>query len=368
MTLDRDEVDRLGLLEGAITMDDRLALLELLAAEGVTLPEMAEAHRHGGLLRIAGERVVRPGTGSLSLADVAARHGVGVELVQRIMRTLGAIDPGPDARASSEDDVELVSTALLLLDQFGDEMVWSLLRRVGAAVERVTEAMATAVILEWPDISVARSGSEETTARAWGKATALVPKLGHMLDLVLRHHVEGARRYLEDAGAGEGTPSSFQLAVGFADLSGYTSASLRLDLQELGAVIAAFEARATDIVTAHGGRVIKFVGDAVLWVCSDLDAHVDIARSIVEPADATGPRLQARAGLSHGWVLARDGDYFGPTVNLAARLVDITPPGRVTVADELGALLDRSRWALERQDPAQVRGIDEPVISFLLAP
>jgi hypothetical protein len=111
------------------------------------------------------------------------------------------------------------------------------------------------------------------------------------MDLSLRHHVEGVRRYFETAGAGLATQGSFNIGVGFADLSGYTAASLVLDLREIAGIVTEFEDRATEAITAGGGRVVKFVGDAVLYVCPDPDALLEISTAIV----AEGEGLQARA-------------------------------------------------------------------------
>jgi class 3 adenylate cyclase len=362
---DWEAVDRAGLLADAPDVEDRKELLRLLAAEGLTLEEMVAAHRTGSLMRVVGERTIRPGVGTLTLREVAAQAGTDVEVVQRILRTLRAIVPEADDGTSSPDDVELVDCALVLLRTFGEETGWALLRRYGIAVERLTEAISAAVIREHPDISTLHSGSEATTARTWGQIAGTVPRGGRLLDLALRHQVEAVRRYFERAGAGQTNAASFVLGVGFADLSGYTEASLLLDLQDLAGVIAAYEVRATDAIAEHGGRLVKFVGDAVLFVCDDPDALVSIAHQLVT-ATATGDPLQARAGLARGPVLARDGDYFGPAVNLAARLVDVAPASTVLLDEGLRSAVDPSRWELAAEAPLQVRGIDAPVHAFRL--
>jgi class 3 adenylate cyclase len=195
----------------------------------------------------------------------------------------------------------------------------------------------------------------------------LVPRIGGLMDHAFRHHIESVRRHFEVAAAGvEQGQSALNLGVGFADLSGYTAASIAHDLRDVARVVADFESRASEVVPRLGGRIVKFVGDAVLFVSFDPDALVEMALAIVEPLETEGTELTARAGLAHGTVLARDGDYFGPAVNLAARLVAAAPQGAVVASDELRAALDPDRWALVAQPPAQLHGIDAPVVPFVV--
>jgi class 3 adenylate cyclase len=357
---DWGEVERVGLLADAEDVEDRKELLRFLAENGVTVAEMVAAHQGGGLLRMVGARTIRPGAGELTLREVAARAGTDVEVAQRVLRSLGAIAADPDEPTLAEMDVELVEGALLVLATFGEQVGWPLLRRFGALIERLTEAISSAVIREQPSVMTSYSGSEAASARAWTELAALVPPLGRLLDLTVRHQVEVVSRYLEGTDAGQTTDASFVVGVGFVDLSGYTAASRLLELQDLGGMIADFEGRATEVVADHGGRIVKFVGDAVLFVCSDPDALVTIAQTLVA-ATADASALRARAGLARGPVLARDGDYFGPTVNLAARLVDAASPGTVLVDDGLRAALAPDRWDLVTEEPVALRGFDEPV-------
>lgn len=367
MAVDWEAVERAGLLEGADDLEDRRALVQLLLEDGLALDQLAEAHRRNGLIRVGGERHIRPGAGALTLRDLAIRVGADLDVVQRALRLLGAAVPDEDEPWASEDDVELVGTALLVLEEFGDRTGWALLRRYGALVERFTEATSAAVINEKPGISTLATGSEAATAQVWNEIATFVPRLGRLMDLAFRHHIDRVRGYFEQAGVGTTAQASLQLGIGFADLSGYTAASQHLDLRELGGMVSEFEDRAAELISAHGGRVVKFVGDAVLFVCLDADALVEIALGIAAPPTPSAGGLAARAGLAHGWVLARDGDYFGPAVNLASRLADVTPPGRVLLDEAMAEAVDRDRWSLEEQPAATLRGIDDPVRTFLLA-
>jgi class 3 adenylate cyclase len=193
-----------------------------------------------------------------------------------------------------------------------------------------------------------------------------VPSIGRLLDLALRHHIDGVRQHFEAALTGVSDRPWLRLGVGFADLSGFTSTTLSLDLDQLDAMVTAFERRVVEVVAAHGGRVVKFVGDAALFVCSDPDALAEAGLALVHADDADGA-LPVRAGMAYGTVLARDGDYFGPTVNLAARLVDVADRHQVVIDEGLrDAVASSARWDAEALPPATLRGIPDPVVPYAL--
>lgn len=366
MEADWGAVEAAGLLADAEDPEDRRALVAWLLERGFTLDQIAAAHERGGLIRMAGDDRIRPGAGTWTLEEVADRVGRPVEEVRRAWLALGIVDPGPAVRVASDDDVELVRHAVVLADVFG-EQGWTTLRRFGALLQRVTEALSAAAISAVPDVSTLNSGSEVLTAQAFDGLASLVPGVGRLLDLTLRHHIDAVRRMFEASGAGVGGRTLLHLGIGFADLSGFTSTSLSVDLDELAALVGTFEAGAADVVSAHGGRVVKFVGDAALFVCPDPDALATMALELVQGSGGDdASTLPVRVGLTYGTVLARDGDFFGPAVNLAARLVDVAPQRTVVIDEDLRAALDGGRWAIEAGEPQSLRGIPEPVVPYLL--
>ena len=102
-----------------------------------------------------------------------------------------------------------------------------------------------------------------------------------------------------------------------------------------------------------------------MYVATDAATAVAVADDLVAAASARG--MTARAGVTVGTVLALDGDYFGPVVNLAARLVAIAEPGVVLVSDAVADRLDGRRVA-ESLGPQPIRGFDAPVAISRLAP
>ena len=125
------------------------------------------------------------------------------------------------------------------------------------------------------------------------------------------------------------------LAVGFADMVGFTVLSQHLDEPMLAEVVQRFEEVAHDVVTGLGGRVVKTIGDEVMFVADDAAGAVRIGLSLAEAYADDDLLSDVRVGLAAGSVLANDGDYFGPTVNLASRIVEVSRPGAVLAADEL---------------------------------
>ena len=123
--------------------------------------------------------------------------------------------------------------------------------------------------------------------------------------------------------------------VGFADLVNFTSLVRRMTERQLAVMVQRFEALATDIVTAHGGRVIKTVGDEILFVTIGAAPAAAVALDLVETMAEDDLLPDVRVGMAVGPVLSRLGDVFGTTVNRASRLTSVAPAGGVLVDDAL---------------------------------
>jgi class 3 adenylate cyclase len=180
-----------------------------------------------------------------------------------------------------------------------------------------------------------------------------------VLDASFRHHIEVARMNWERSDSDDLADSGgVRLAVGFADLSGFTGLTENLTMTELTNLLTVFEEVADDIVRAHHGRVVKYIGDAVMYVTPDPIAATRVAQDLVAAAVMRG--MLARAGVAAGVVLALEGDFFGPVVNLAARLAAMAEPGEILTTSEVVARLDATlpTVALGRRE---VRGFTRAV-------
>ena len=123
------------------------------------------------------------------------------------------------------------------------------------------------------------------------------------------------------------------VAIGFADLAGYTALSGELDPNALSRLLNDWEAVSYDTIAAHGARVVKTIGDEVMFV--GLPHEVLASAVALRKAVAAEGLPPVRSGVAAGPVIPREGDFYGPVVNLASRLTAIAPANRVLVPSAL---------------------------------
>ena len=128
--------------------------------------------------------------------------------------------------------------------------------------------------------------------------------------------------------------------------------SQHLGEDELAAVVSRFEELAHDTVVALGGRVVKMIGDEAMFVVPTATGAAEIGLSLAEAYADDELLSDVRVALAIGPVLVQDGDFYGPVVNLASRLVGVANPGTVLISDEFRAALDeRGRHRVRHPRP-----------------
>ena len=159
-------------------------------------------------------------------------------------------------------------------------------------------------------------------ARANTDSIALLGGLTRGFDTFLRHHIE---RSFRPVGAPNVTPGIdlVRRSVGFADIVDSTAWTQQLELPALSAALTVFDSTASEVVVGHGGRVVKLIGDSVMFVSEDAVAAIEIALALIDTFTAHDVLPPVRAGIATGDVVARAGDYSGAVVNLAARAVGV---------------------------------------------
>ena len=249
----------------------------------------------------------------------------------------------------------------------GRDQSLQLLRTTGEAVGRIAEA-EVALLRSNVEAPLAAQGQFVDVARAYAVAARhLFPRITAVIDVFHRRQIELIGRRYSDVNAPTSSANVVELAVGFADIAGYTGLSHRLDPSELAAMLARFEATTGDVIAAAGANVAKRIGDAVMFVTNAPGVACALALELIEAC--TKERLpKLRVGLSVGQVIVRQGDFYGPTVNLAARLVASAEPGTALADATLQGRLSRVRagYGFAPAGKFQLPGFDEPVEVFQL--
>lgn len=356
--LDFDELAAAGVANPR----ERADLIKYLDELGFTVEEMAEAERRGRLFGLAGDVVAWSGRPIHTVQSAAEQLGLSPDDVAHAWALLGLTVAGPDVPALSQADVDALSTWVGFKAVVGEDGADGLLRVLGAAMARLAEAESSMIRAGTPDIQMNYTHDELATAQAYRSVAEFVPRLGALMDVVHRHHLTSARTYFE--GVLRDTSASVVCGIGFADLSSFTALTQALTPAQLSDLLTEFGATVADVVLADGGRVVKFIGDAVMWVCSSPERLAQAALDLVEHPRAREEGLHVRAGLAYGAVLAINGDYFGLPVNLAARLVAAAAPGQILIASELHDEL--TGWPSVPQEPLTLKGFDHPVAAFEL--
>jgi class 3 adenylate cyclase len=198
-------------------------------------------------------------------------------------------------------------------------------------------------------------------------AENMMPQVNAAIDTLHRHHLQAIGRRYSDVGAPTSALNVVPLAVAFADLAGYTGLTHELDPVDFATMIARFETVTGDVITTAGATVVKRIGDAVMFIANAPGIACSLAVELVEAcARERLPKL--RVGLAFGDVMVRQGDFYGRTVNLAARLVSVAEPGTALADAALHTRLAsvRAGYAFVPTGWYELAGFPEPVPAYQL--
>lgn len=335
----------------------RLELLQWLAARGISVEQMQHADARGQLSFVASGRILRPGP-YLTRRELAGRLGITLEQLEdfRIAFALPPVEP--DAPWCNETEAQTFEAVASGVRLFGYRAMLGLARVLGSSVSRITEAMAT-TNHQHLRIILGDGASELEVAKAAVAATEGAGAPVRIISGLLTMHLQLAAIRVRERRT-HFTDETVNGCVGFVDLVGSTTLSRRLAPRELAAVVDRFEEVAHDVATNRCGRVVKFIGDEVMFVTGDADSACDIALALIE-AFAGDSAVTPRGGLAEGALLDRGGDYYGPVVNLAARLAELAVPREVLVSMDVAGNITGPGLCCEPAGRRLLRGFDEPI-------
>ena len=315
-------------LRNQIKLRLMLAGVDVATVEGLDLDDPAPGAGAVDLMRTSSLWGDDP---PVTIHELAERAGLDVELCRRARMLLGLPDPG-DEPLCRVQEIEAVEGVALGLEMFGAEPVLHFARVLGSALAAVAEGSLSVFGRALTDRAEndeadALTGDSYTLAAFDAvEAFQIVPMV---LQIVAKLQFDLATERLT---TDPGQPR--WAAVGFVDLTGSTVATEVLGVETMAAALTRFEEWAVELAVGNGGRVVKYIGDEVMFIAPEIASAADVATGLIRRV-AEDPVLRtARAGVAYGPVLSRDGDWFGSTVNLASRLVDKARPGAVLLSGD----------------------------------
>ncbi|HET6268448.1 MAG TPA: adenylate/guanylate cyclase domain-containing protein [Arthrobacter sp.] len=313
------------------------------------------------------------GERKLRRREVAAGAGLSLLSARKLWRALGFANLGDEDVAFTERDQEALSTIVDLVrtGKLTEEAAISITRAIGQMTDRMvvwqiealvedmvqnqglTDAVARKrLVSELPSLV---EPLEEILVYSWRRQlNAAVQRLAVRAEAGLQSSEEGREGDEDDA------PLPLARAVGFADLVSYTSLSRRMNEKTLAQLVQRFENKCAEIISVGGGRLVKTVGDEVLYIAETPAAGAEISLALARAFTEDEILPEARVAMVWGRILSRLGDIYGPTVNLAARLTALADPGTVLVDSMTAAALENDeRFVLVPRPAEDVRGFGE---------
>lgn len=290
---------------------------------------------------------------SLTQAQVAEAAGVDLDTANAMWRHLGFPEVGDDRVAFTPADVEAlrITRRLTELGIVEPERMPQFVRSMGRSFSRLADWQTRLLLSSLSEYE----GMDEPPLEV---LTEVIPMVEQVQGYIWRRHLLAtASRMALRGSSGSATATT---TVGFVDIVGYTSRSRQMSARDLGDMVEWFERVVTDLVVARGGQVVKTIGDEVLYTVDDPVRAAELALLLVERAAEDERFPEVRVGSAYGPVLARLGDVFGSTVNLASRLTSIARPGRVLIDAEMAGLLRKQTdtYRLRRTRRTSVKGYE----------
>jgi adenylate cyclase len=346
-----------GLLDGLAgeARAERERLLARLVADGFSADELRRAVKENRLALLPVDRVLG---GTHTAAEIEQRTGLPGSMMIRLRRLQGLPQPAAEDRVFSAEDVEAAhSMKLFLAAGFDDERIADITRVLGEGMARLA-ATITGAFAE--TFLQAGEGEAEVALRFATLAAQLTPAAAPILVAGFKAHLRESvqRGMLGRAELESGDVARAQeMAVCFADLVGFTHLGGQVEVRELGIVAGRLASLSASLSEAPV-RLIKTIGDAAMFVSPDAAALVAVALALVDAFEREElPSL--RAGIALGPAIARAGDYYGNSVNLASRVTGVAWPGSVLCTREVrDAAAERFSWSAAGRH--KLKGVSEP--------
>lgn len=299
---------------------------------------------------------------SLRRQEVADQAGVSLLSARKIWRALGLPTLKNEDKYFTPDDARALEILEGLKEKgiVTEDGLISLTRSVGQMMDRMVAWQIETIVEDM----VVNRGITDSEARE-----ELLTRLPDIFDDLEDIAVYGYRRLFNAAIVRLGlraekkdsnlTATDLPLArgIGFADLVSYTSLSRQMNERTLASLVKSFEQKCAEVVAVGGGRIIKTVGDEIMFLTETPEACARISLALSKMIRENPDLPEARVAFVWGRILPRLGDVYGPTVNLASRLVALAEPGVVLTDSSTAETIENNeKFVLIPQGVRNVRG------------
>ena len=347
----------------------RVLMAESLEDAGIPLDAVAAAIRRGALSLAFLDAPSYERFAALAadtFRQVSDRTGIPLELLMVVREAIGMAQPSPDDRLREDEMAIVPFIELQLAEGFRVAAIERLLRVQGDSTRRITDQEAAWWNSEVIEPAIAAGKGPEEIAN-----TDLADRIAPLSEqaVLAMYHAQQARAWTANiiegfevlmAKAGIHSRLERLPAICFLDISGYTRLTQERGddaAADLSTTVARLVQRSS---VRHGGKPIKWLGDGVMFYFGDPGPGVRAALEMVDGLAAAG-LPPAHVGLHAGPVLFQEGDYFGQTVNLSARIADYARQGEVLVSQAVAAASQEQGIAFGDIGPVELKGVSGTV-------
>ena len=354
-----------GLFEPAAVHVVRL--MDAFEGSGVSLEDIGRGVAEDQLSFPLGLFLPEPAAMSKTYVSLGAELGREPDLLRRLSRELG-LPPLSDGRIRDED-AELLSLIVARLDLADDEELSRFARHYGGTIQRLVSSG-----LQFFDRAVRERvdtwglSAAERDLVVYQKGAGFTELVGTLVPWLQRRHREHAvldyivtatEGLMEERGMTPPQPRQ-PPAIAFLDLTGYTAIAEEHGDEAAAALATALAGVVNEAAQEHGGRPVKWLGDGVMFHFADPGNAILGGLTLIEQTDQA-IRVPARIGINAGAVVAQEGDYFGRTVNVAARIADYAQPHEVLVSDDAKRSAGAAGVRFELIGDVPLKGVAEAV-------
>ena len=374
------ELTALGVIEpaedGSFPRRDvmRTRMVAYLRQMGIEAADVGRALSSGHLtlayLESAGRQHPRS---TWTQAEISERIGLPVETLERIYVAFGLRRPDPDERVREEDVSVLTALGVMVAAGVSEADLLRMARVWGDSTRRIAQYLPhhfhAAVEDRFRQAGLGDNQAYEAAIREVGMRMGRSGEdlLGwlfrrHSEVFMTAHQLDHVETALEQAGVRRRPPRTPEAAV-FADLSGYTRLTEESGDEVAADTALAFAQLVSEVATRHRGSIVKLLGDGVLLHFPDPGDAVRASLDLADRSPAAG-LPPTHIGVNAGPMLYDQGDYFGRTVNVAARIASQAEAGRVYVGESLVEAVVPEGYTLREVGPFELKGIAEPMVLY----